>query len=443
MMTEPAGIAPLFTDLYELTMAAGYFDHGKNDPATFSLFARHTPKRGYFVAAGLADALSELAAFRFKTSEMDYLAETRLFSDDFLSFLKALRFTGDVHAMAEGTIFFPNEPVLEVTAPLIEAQLIETFLLNTIGFQTLIATKAARCVHAAQGRPLVDFSLRRTQGADAGLKVARAGYLAGFDATSNVLAGKTYGIPTSGTMAHSFVTVFEHECAAFRAFAESFPQNSVFLIDTYDTLDGARHAVQVAEEMRQRGQVLKGVRLDSGNMIDLSQKVRRILNDAGFFDVKIFASSGFDEFKIAEVLTKGAAIDAFGVGTKMGVSADLPYLDVVYKLVRFKDRDVRKLSPGKVTLAGEKQVFRKTDERGRFLEDLIGLRSENLVNGFPLLQKVMEKGRVSAPLPGLQASRDAFRNNFGLLDEKYKRIEHPAAYPVHITRLLAERQPDP
>jgi nicotinate phosphoribosyltransferase len=253
--------------------------------------------------------------------------------------------------MPEGTIFFADEPVLELTAPLIEAQIVETFLINTIGFQSLIASKAARCVHAARGRLLVDFSLRRTQGLDAGMSVARSTYIAGFAATSNVMAGRYYGIPVSGTMAHSYVQTFEREIDAFMAFAEAFPENAVLLIDTYDSLDGARNTVAAARQLQPRGISLKGVRIDSGDMVRLSREVRKILDSGGLADVHIFASSGFDERKIEAVLDDGAKIDAFGVGTKLGVSADSPYLDMVYKLVRFGGRDVRKLSPGKKTLA--------------------------------------------------------------------------------------------
>jgi nicotinate phosphoribosyltransferase len=338
--------------------------------------------------------------------------------------------------MPEGTIFFANEPVLEVTASIIEAQLIETFLLNTIGFQSMIASKAARCVHVAGNRPLIDFSLRRTQGQDAGHNVARSTYIAGFSATSNVLAGQMYGIPISGTMAHSYIEAFSGDLAAFSAYSETFPDNSIFLIDTYNTIDGAKHSVTVAKQMKQKGHSLIGVRLDSGDMVELSQKVRKIFDDAGLSDVKIFASSGFDEFKIANVIARGAKIDAFGVGTKVGVSADAPYLDVVYKMVHYKDRDVRKLSPGKITLAGEKQVFRKSDPNGRYLEDIIGLRNDVVDQGTPLLKKVMENGEILQIHPSLQAIRESFKKNFALLDDRYKSILEYNAYPVKLSEHL-------
>jgi nicotinate phosphoribosyltransferase len=439
-MSEKKRTGPLFTDLYELTMAAAYHHKQVGAEATFSLFIRPSSNRGYYVAAGLEDTLNELAQFQFNDEEIDFIQSTRLFSDDFLSYLKAFRFSGQVVAMPEGTIFFANEPILEVKAPVIEAQVLETFVLNTIGFQTLIASKAARCVHAAQGRPLIDFSLRRTHGRDAGMRVARSTYLAGFAATSNVLAGKTFNIPTSGTMAHSFITAFEKEIDAFSAYADTFPNHSIFLIDTYDTLEGARHAVEVAQQMKQKGHALVGVRLDSGDMASLSRKVRKILDDAALTDVKIFASSQFDEFKIAEVLAKGAPIDAFGVGTKVGVSADAPFVDIVYKMVRFGDHDVKKLSPGKATLAGEKQLFRKKNENGCYLEDLIGLRDDRIEDAETLLEPVMEAGKIIRPHPSLQELRERFQANFSALGQIYKALKNPPDYPVRLSPRLQQRQ---
>jgi nicotinate phosphoribosyltransferase len=440
-MTKAHRAGPLFTDLYELTMAASYFAHQVFSTATFSLFTRDNHlKRNFFVAAGLEDVLNELAAYRFSEQDIKYLQTTGIFSNDFLSYLAGLRFSGEIFAMPEGTIFFANEPVLEVTAPIIEAQMIETFLLNTMGFQSMIASKAARCVHVAGNRPLIDFSLRRTQGQDAGHNVARSTYIAGFAATSNVLAGQRFGIPISGTMAHSYVEAFSGDLAAFSAYSKTFPDTSIFLIDTYDTIDGAKHAVTIAKQMKENGNSLIGVRLDSGDMADLSQKVRKIFDDAGLFDVKIFASSGFDEFKIAKVIDQGAKIDAFGVGTKVGVSADAPYLDVVYKMVHFKDRDVRKLSPGKITLAGEKQVFRKSDPNGRYLEDIMGLRNDKIDQGKPLLKKVMENGEILRPHPPLQTIQDRFKKNFALLDDRYKSILEHNAYPVNLSKSLQKLQ---
>ena len=439
-MTTYTPIGPLFTDLYELTMAAGYHARGMSARATFSLFARDCSERNFFVAAGLEDVLRELSEMRFSREELDYLESIGLFSGEFLAYLERLRFTGDVRAMPEGTVFFPNEPIIEVTASIIESQIIETFLLNTVGFQTLIASKAARCVHAAAGRPLIDFSLRRTQGRDGGLTVARSAYLAGFSATSNVLAGKRYGIPVSGTMAHSFVQTFLEEKDAYAAFAHTFPDDSVFLIDTYDTLEGARLAARVGNAMKQTGARLKGVRLDSGDMTALSRQVRRILDQAGLPDVQIFASSGFDEFKISSAVTDDAPIDAFGVGTKMGVAADAPYLDIVYKLVRFDGRDVRKLSPGKVTLAGRKQVFRQRDHNGNYRADIIGVADETLEGHRPLLEAVMTEGEIDGILPSLEDIRSRFQKNFSALGEDFKSLDKKKTYPVSISKKLQKLQ---
>lgn len=440
-MTAGERSGPLFTDLYELTMAASYYEHGLSGSAVFSLFIRGPlAQRGYYVCAGLEDVLKELQDFRFSESETSYLKQTGLFRDDFIAYLQGLRFTGEIYAMPEGTVFFANEPILEVEAPIIEAQILETYLLNTIGFQTLIASKAARCMHAAQGRPLIDFSLRRTQGKDAGMKVARSTYIAGFAATSNVLAGHTYDIPISGTMAHSYVTAFDGELEAFSAYAKVFPESAVFLIDTYDTIQGAKNAVRAAEKMRSRGESLVAVRLDSGDMVDLSQRVRRILDESGFADVQIFASSGFDEYKIADALAKGARIDAFGVGTKLGVSADQPYFDIVYKLTRLGDRDIRKLSIGKVTLAGRKQVFRKCDANDRYYEDTIGLRDDRVESSTPLLERVMADGKMLGPNPPLRDIRDRFSRGFSNLPTRYKAPLIDTPYPVRLSGRLTALQ---
>ncbi|MDL1971472.1 MAG: nicotinate phosphoribosyltransferase [Candidatus Desulfofervidaceae bacterium] len=429
----------LLTDLYELTMAACYYKYKMFAPATFSLFIReYPPHRGYFVSAGLADVLDFLETFHFEQEDLDYLSTTGLFSDDFLDYLSTLRFTGDVFAIPEGRLFFKDEPILEITAPIIEAQLVETFVMNTINLQVMIATKAARCVYAAKGRKLVDFSLRRTQGIDAGLKVARASYIAGFIGTSNVLAGKLYNIPVFGTMAHSFVTSFEREIDAFRAFAKMFPENTVLLIDTYDTIIGAHKAAIVGKEMLSKGKKLKGVRIDSGDMIALSKEVRAILQEAGLNNVLIFASGGFDEYKIAKVMKEEAEIDTFGVGTKMGVSADAPYTDIAYKLVNYDNRPVLKLSTGKETLVGEKQVFR-IKERNRLIKDIIALRSENL-EGEPILKLVMKGGKKLQSPESLVAIRERFQQEFQTLDEVYKALENPKSFPVTLGPRLQKVQ---
>lgn len=421
----------LLTDLYEFTMAASYWENMMFVPATFSLFIRkYPPDRGYFISAGLDEVLGFLESFGFDQSGLDYLDSTGLFSHDFLNYLSQLRFNGEVYAIAEGRLFFKDEPILEVTAPIIEAQLVETFIINAINLQVTIATKASRCSHAAQGRDLVDFSLRRTQGTDAGLKVARASYLAGFKASSNVLAGKRYGIPVSGTMAHSYITSFENETDAFRAFFKTFPKNTVLLIDTYDTVEGAKKAVQVAREFAQKGFKLKGVRLDSGDMAKLSKEVRKILNSEGMKDVSIFASGGFDEHKINDVVNRGAKIDAFGVGTKMGVSADGPFTDIAYKMVQYGDKPVLKLSTGKMSLTGQKQIFRRC-ENGKLKKDIIGLRDEHL-EGEKILKKVMKDGKRETIPDSLDMIRDRFYKEFSELADDYKKIKDPAHYPVEL-----------
>ncbi len=435
-------LSPLLTDLYELTMAAAYFDHQMNRPATFSLFLRHDPRRGYYVAAGLAPVLEFLASFRFESDDIAYLRETGLFKESFLDCLQGMTFQGDMWAMPEGTLFFPDEPILEVTAPLIQAQILETVLINIIGLHTLIASKAARCVDVAQGRPLIDFGLRRTHGDMAGLAAARSTYLAGFAATSNVLAGKRFTIPLAGTMAHSFVQSFESESEAFMAYIQSFPEHSILLIDTYDSIRGAHKAIQVAEKMRASGGRLIGVRLDSGDLVGLSEQVRRLFDDAGFKELKIFASGNLDEYRVAEAVAKGAAIDAFGVGTKIGVSADAPYLDMVYKMVQYADRPVCKLSAGKRTLAGRKQVFRLMDRHKRYKCDIIGLHDETIPQSTPLLGQVVKQGRVVVPTDDLPGCRRRFKAEFARLPAEYKALHEPARYSVEVSPNLRKIQPE-
>jgi nicotinate phosphoribosyltransferase len=431
----------IMTDLYELTMAASYFEQNMFAPATFSLMVRqYPPKRSYLVCAGLDPLLDYLESFHFRPDDLEYLEQTSLFPDKFLQFLETLRFTGEVRAVPEGHLAFCDEPLVEITAPVMQAQLVETFVINSINLSTLVATKASRCYYAAGGRRLVDFSLRRTHGMDAGLMVARSSFIGGFIGTSNVQAGKTYGLPIYGTMAHSYVESFDREIASFRAFAKSFPDNTILLIDTYDTLAGAQKAVKVAREMRQAGQTLRGVRLDSGDMVQLSQQVREIFDESGFPEVQIFASGGFDEFKIQKILTAGAIIDAFGVGTKMGVSADAPYLDMAYKMVMYNSRPVMKLSSGKVSLAGPKQVFRQRDERGLFEGDLIGLLEEEVADSEPLLERVMQDGKRLLPPEPLPKIQERFREEFNLLPETYKDLEGNPNYPVEITLQLQALQ---
>ena len=429
----------MLTDLYEFTMAEVYFREQMFQPATFSLFIReYPPHRGYFISAGLEGALDFLESMQFASDDLEYLGSTDLFSRDFLDYLADFRFTGEVFAMPEGRLFFKDEPVLEVTAPIIEAQLAETAIINMINLQVNIATKVSRCVHAARGRNIVDFSLRRTQGTDAGMAVARAGYIAGMSATSNVLAGKSLGIPVAGTMAHSFVTSFEEEIDAFRTFARTFGDRTVLLIDTYDTLAGAENAVVVAKELVARGRRLRGVRLDSGDMVDLSRKVRDLFRRKGINYVDIFASGGFDEFKIDQSIRNGAEINAYGVGTKMGVSADSPYTDIAYKLVQSDGRPVMKLSSGKKTLVAPKQVFRK-EKNGRLTADTIALREE-MLEGEPLLRTVMRGGKRTGERESLETIRSRFKEEFEKLAPATKSIKKPQMHPVGISDRLERLQ---
>ncbi|MGD8923692.1 MAG: nicotinate phosphoribosyltransferase [Syntrophobacterales bacterium] len=441
MYTDQQGGREIMTDLYELTMAASYFEQEKFAPATFSLFVReYPPNRSYLVCAGLDPLLNYLESFHFRPDDLEFLQKTSLFPDKFLTYLEKLRFTGDVRAIPEGRIAFCDEPLLEITAPVMQAQLVETFVINSINLSTLIATKASRCLYAAGDRRLVDFSLRRTHGMDAGLMVARASYIGGFIGTSNVQAGKFYGLPIYGTMAHSYVETFDQEIDSFRAFAKSFPDNTVLLIDTYDTLAGARKAVTVAQDMRKAGKTLRAVRLDSGDMVQLSKQVREIFDQSGFPEVRIFASGGFDEFKIQKMLSAGAQIDAFGVGTRLGVSADAPYLNMAYKMVEYNGRPVLKLSSGKVSLAGPKQVFRHRDDQGLFKRDLIGLGDESVTDAEPLLMPVMKEGKrllESEPLAEIQLR---FRKEFLQLPEIYKDLRGNPNYPVDITSRLQALQ---
>ena len=430
----------LFTDFYELTMCASYFDNKNFEPATFDLFIRRLPEnRSYFLFAGLEEALQYLQSIKFTEEHLAYLKKQG-FKEDFLDYLRGFRFTGDVWAVPEGTIAFPNEPLIRVTAPIIEAQLVETFLLNTVNLQTMIATKASRVVHAAKGKSVIEFGLRREHGIDAGMKVARSSYIAGCQGTSNVLAGQAYGIPVFGTMAHSFIMSYPKEIDAFRAFAKTFPNKSTLLIDTYDDISGAEKAAVVAKELEAKGFRLGGVRLDSGDLAQTSKKVRKILDDQGLDYVKIFASGDLDEFKIEELLSKGAQIDSFGVGTKMGTSADRPYLDVIYKLCETMAADgsfspIMKLSKDKITLPGRKQVYRFKDAAGNFEKDIIALADEK-VQGEPLLVKVMEKGKLIYKLPSLGNIRATAAENLSKLPEEYKALTGAPVYPVELSRNL-------
>ncbi|MCH8206311.1 MAG: nicotinate phosphoribosyltransferase [Chloroflexi bacterium] len=427
----------LFTDLYQLTMAQAYWQSGHTAPATFSLYFRsYPPDRAYFVFAGLADVLEYLESFQLTGDDIAFLRSLGLFDGDFLTYLQGLRFTGAVRAMKEGAIFFAEEPVVEVTAPVIEAQIAETFVVNQVNLQTLLATKASRVVHAARGRTVVDFAARRTHGTEAADRLARVSYMAGFAGTSNVLAGGRYDIPVYGTMAHSFVTTFESETDAFRAYAASFPDTSTFLVDTYDTLEGTLRAIEVGKEMRARGHALRAIRLDSGDLLDLSVEARRLLDEAGLSEVQVFASGGLDESEIEALLEATAPIDGFGVGTKVGVSADAPYADSVYKIVEYDGRPVLKLSTGKETLPGSKQVYRSMDVHGSFVRDVIASAPSPGRGGTALLAEVMRGGQRCAPSLPLHELRENFAREFARLPARHKVLRSPAHYPVEISAEL-------
>ena len=427
----------LFTDLYELTMSQAFFRQGMSATATFSLFTRtYPPNRAFFISAGLEDVLDYLANLNFSGRAIDYLKATGIFSADFLEFLRALRFTGSARAIPEGRLYFTDEPVVEITAPLIEAQLAETFIINQVNLQSMLATKAARCVWAARGRGIADFASRRTQGTDAALKMARASYIAGFSSTSNVLAASLYGMPPAGTMAHSFISSFSSELEAFRAYVVSFPDRTILLLDTYDTIAGTWNAVQVAKEMETNGKQLMAVRLDSGDFDGLSRQVRKILDDSGLDYVKILASGGLDEYELESLVNEGAPIDLFGVGTKAGVSADAPWSDMAYKLVCFDDRPVMKLSTDKVSLPGAKQVYRTKGADGMFTKDIIALDDEKLPGGLPLLEEVMRGGERTGPPATLDEARSRFENDFASLDDRFKVLKNPPRFPVSISGKL-------
>ena len=431
----------LLTDLYELAMADSYHRQGMNDRATFALFVRSLPPgRAFLVSAGLDTALAYLEQLHFGDDAIEYLRSLGMFSDGFLDSLRGFRFTGDVRAIPEGEIFFPPEPLLEVSGSRIEAQIVETFLLNTLNFQVMVASKAARVVLAARGRGVVDFSPRRDHGADAALKVARAAFIAGCTGTSNVLAGMLYGLPVVGTMAHSYVMSFPDELEAFRAFTEDFPNHAVLLIDTYDTLAGVANAMVVGQEMRARGGRLRGVRIDSGDLVAQSRAVRAALDEAGFKDAQIFLSGDLNEYRIAELLDQGAAVDAFGVGTELGTSPDAPNIGGVYKLVEDEKGYRIKLSTGKATLPGRKQVWRRTDAEGQPSGDLLTLHDEPPQDGYtPLLTEVMRNGgRVRSE--SLTEIRQRCTERLAALPEELRMLEHGTRYPVTLSPALAALQ---
>ncbi len=427
-----AGSGVLLTDLYQLTMLQAYVRRGMGESAVFELFVRSLPPaRGFLLAAGLEQALDYLATLRFTGEELAWVAREGRFDRAFVDYLARLRFTGDVHAMPEGTVFFADEPILRVTAPLPEAQLVESRLLNLLHFQTLVASKAARAVLAAPGKLLVDFGMRRAHGAEAARLAARASYLAGLAGSATVLANLHFGIPVYGTMAHSFVQAHDDEAEAFAHFAADDPEHAVLLLDTYDTEAAAAKVVALARE----GVAVRGVRLDSGDLAEHARRVRRILDAGGLREVTIFASGNLDEDALRDLVASGAPIDGFGLGTRLVTSADAPYLDCAYKLVEYAGRPRRKRSEGKASWPGRKQVWRRHGDDGRMREDVLALEDDAQA-GTALLVPVMRAGRRLGLSPSLAASRAHAAAELGRLPEVLRRLEPGAAYPVTVAPAL-------
>ncbi len=429
-------LSPLVVDFYELTMAEAYLRHGPHGLATFDLFVRDLPpERPFILAAGLGTVLEQIEGLRFDEEDLANLAEATALGTDTLEYLASLRFSGDVWAVPEGTPMFQGEPLLRITAPIVETQLLETMVMNLVHVQTLLATKAARVVLAAQGRPVVDFGMRRAHGPDAAMLGARAFWIAGIAATSNVAAGRELGIPTAGTMAHSFIQAWGNEEGAFRAFVETWPE-TILLVDTYDTLRGIERVIDLARELGPAFKV-RGIRLDSGNLGELASAARARLDDAGLHAVQIFASGNLDEHRIAELVAAGAPIDAFGVGTRLATSADDPNLDIVYKLAQLDDRPLLKLSTDKATLPGIKQIWRRRGGDGTVEGDIIGVADE-ILEGEALLVEVMRSGVIlEAGRPDLAMAREHAREQLASLPEQLRRLQPVRdRYPVEISPRL-------
>jgi nicotinate phosphoribosyltransferase len=435
-MLEIESQRALLVDLYELTMAAAYFERQVDCRATFELFVRQMPpERAYLVAGGIEDALDYLADLRFREEDVDFLRSLPVFrniSSEFFDCLRQFRFAGDVDAVEEGALVFAEEPLLQVTAPILQAQIVETYLLSVINFETLVASKAARVVRAARGHGVLEFGTRRAQGPEAGLRAARAAYLGGCAATSNVLAGFRYGIPLAGTAAHSWTQAFPTERQSFQALLDTFPEDAVLLIDTYDPLAGAETAATL-------GRKIPGVRIDSGDLLEKSCEVRKILDHHGLSEAKIVASGDLNEYKIEALLSQGAPIDLFGVGTDLVTSRDVPALSVVYKLVETeRDGNVEyksKFSEEKVYLPGRKQVFRFY--RGtQFHHDLIACANEKPPEGTPLLSPVMRQGRRVKSRARLRDSRIGVLASLDLLPEAHHALQNAPVYPVAKSKAL-------
>jgi nicotinate phosphoribosyltransferase len=431
-------VSALLTDLYQINMMQAYLDHGETKTAVFEFFVRSLPaRRGFLLAAGLEQALDYLENLRFSAAEVEWVKSTGRFGTNLIDYLREFRFTGEVHAMPEGSAFFANEPILRVTAPLPQAQFVESRLINILHFQSLIASKAARVMLAAPGKLIVDFGMRRAHGAEAGLMAARASYIAGFAGTATVLAGEEFGIPLYGTMAHSFIEAFDDETAAFAAFAQSRPDNLVFLIDTYDTEAAARKVVALAPRLKVAGITIRAVRLDSGDLLALSRSVRRILDAGGLTDVTIFASGGLDEDALKDFTRQKAPIDGLGVGTALTTSSDAPTLDCVYKLQEYAGLARRKRSAKKATWPGRKQVWRSYDGNGRMTGDMLAVEGDEKA-GEPLIEPVMRDGRRLRPPPSLDDIRRRSKRELERLPEPLRALDPGMTYRVEVADELVQ-----
>ncbi|SEN38183.1 nicotinate phosphoribosyltransferase [Nitrosospira multiformis] len=430
--------SPLLTDHYQLTMLESYLQQGMQETAVFELFFRKLPPtRNFLVAAGLEQALEFLENLHFSAGELAWLKPR--FGRALVNYLEHFRFTGDVHAMPEGTLFFPDEPILRITAPLPQAQFVESRLINLLHFETLIASKAARSVLVAPGKLLVDFGMRRAHGAEAALLAARASYLAGFSGTSTVLAAAIYGMPSFGTVAHSYIQAHTDETAAFEHLVRCHPKNSTLLIDTYDTEAAAIKVVSLARKLAQDGIEVSGVRLDSGDLGMHARRVRRILDEGRLEKTRIFASGNLNENRVHELISSGAPIDGFGVGTALDVSSDAPALDCAYKLQEYAGKARRKRSEGKATWPGRKQVYRKYDPDGRAVRDVVALEKDDPHEGEPLIVPMMRNGRRIDGINGnrkLEAIRGQTVANYARLPEPLRSLETVSAYPVEISASL-------
>ncbi len=439
-MIELESFPGLFVDFYELTMAQCYFLKAIKKEATFEVFVREKRKnRGFYIAAGISEVIKRIKEFKFKEKDLEYLKKLRIFEEEFLEYLKEFKFIGNIWSVNEAEIIFPQEPILRITAPLIQAQILESLVLNTLNLYITLASKAIRVILSAKDKPVIDFSLRRTQGLSASLASAYTSFICGAQATSNVLAGFLYKIPVTGTMAHSFVMSFDSEFESFLTFAQKYPEKSILLIDTYGTDSGIKNAIKISEVLKKYKKELKGVRIDSGDLVSEAKKVRKILDSEKLNNVKIILSGNLDEYKIKKILDKKTPVDGFGVGTLMGTSADLPYADLIYKLTEIKDEDskeilpVMKLSKNKVTYPGRKQIFRVYDERGKMEKDILGLEDEN-IEGKKLLKLRVKKGRLIDDFPKIEEVRRFVEKNIKTLPDYLKELTVKRFYPVLISK---------